>query len=64
MTVLLAIHILIITDTEECKTHNGGCDHICTNTNGSYYCTCHNGYDLTIDNSSCNGMKHIANIAM
>ena len=46
------------TDIDECqKNHNGGCDHICINTNGSYYCTCHDGYVLTKDNSSCAGMK-------
>ena len=47
-------------DINECKTnHNGGCDHICTNTDGSYYCTCQDGYDLMMDNSSCVGMKGI-----
>ena len=45
-------------DIDECKkVHNGGCDHICTNTNGSYYCTCYNGYILTKDNSTCAGMR-------
>ena len=56
--------IYIYIDINECETdHNGGCDHICTNTNGSYYCTCQNGYDLMKDNSSCAGMNEMVIIA-
>ena len=46
----------IIIDIDECEIHNGGCDHYCTNTNGSYYCSCQDGYILKKDNSSCEGM--------
>ena len=48
----------ILTDIDECKTSNGGCDHICTNTNGSYQCSCHDGYSLAEDNSHCVGMQY------
>ena len=32
-----------------------GCDHNCTNTVGSYYCTCMDGYVLEADNHTCEG---------
>jgi len=44
-------------DIDECeKFSKGGCDHVCTNTNGSYYCSCHDGYVLGNDTFSCIGM--------
>ena len=56
--------VYIYIDIDECETdHSGGCDHICINTNGSYYCTCQDGYDLMKDNSSCAGMNEIVIIA-
>ena len=30
-------------DKDECATNNGGCQHICRNTIGAYYCSCHQG---------------------
>lgn len=27
----------------ECKSRNGGCDHICVDTPASYYCECRKG---------------------
>ena len=42
-------------DINECKLHNGGCDHNCTNTNGSYHCSCHYGYALKNDKLGCAG---------
>ncbi|XP_078693848.1 uncharacterized protein LOC144923323 isoform X2 [Branchiostoma floridae x Branchiostoma belcheri] len=35
------------TDINECLTNNGGCQHDCVNTAGSYYCTCRDGYLLS-----------------
>ena len=43
------------TDIDECATGNGGCDHICTNTVGSFYCTCRPGYTLQEDGFTCVG---------
>ena len=42
------------TDIDECSDNNGGCQHNCTNTEGSYYCTCFNGYDL-VNSIDCIG---------
>ena len=41
-------------DVDECdESLNGGCDHTCTNTNGSYYCTCDENYILDDDGRNC-----------
>ena len=45
----------IIPDINECITNNGGCEHNCTNTIGSYLCFCNIGFKLTADNHSCEG---------
>ena len=37
---------LYVVDNDECQFCNGGYDHDCTNTNGSYYCSCYDGYIL------------------
>ena len=42
-------------DIDECSEGISGCDHNCTNTNGSYYCTCMDGYELQSDNHTCTG---------
>jgi len=53
----LALVVFLHTDINECKRlPNGECDHICMNTNGNYYCSCHDGYVLGNDSSSCIGM--------
>ena len=40
-------------DIDECTRGTSGCDHNCTNTDGSYYCTCMSGYELESDNHTC-----------
>ncbi|CAH8638451.1 unnamed protein product [Heterobilharzia americana] len=37
---------VFFTDRNECDDNNGGCQHICTNTIGSYYCACRPGFNL------------------
>ena len=51
------MHInLLCLDQNECATaNNGGCSQLCTNTNGSYECSCVLGYELDADGFSCNG---------
>ena len=49
----------IITDINECSDNNGGCNHYCNNTIGSYYCSCKEGYQLTEDNPlKCEGQYY------
>ena len=42
------------TDVDECIKNP--CDHNCTNTDGSFTCSCNNGYELDDNGRSCNGM--------
>ncbi|XP_078674139.1 IgGFc-binding protein-like [Branchiostoma floridae x Branchiostoma belcheri] len=37
---------------DECQSGNGNCDHYCTNTLGSYRCSCEDGYNL-VNGSKC-----------
>ena len=43
------------TDIDECSEGISGCTQLCTNTIGSYRCTCQYGYQLGIDNHTCLG---------
>jgi len=42
-------------DVDECATNNGGCAHNCTNTDGSFVCSCRTGFTLASDGLGCNG---------
>ena len=50
---------MIILDIDECTQRTNGCDHNCTNTDGSYYCTCMVGYELEPDNRTCTGDVYV-----
>lgn len=42
------------TDIDECAVNNGGCQHECQNTLGSYMCRCNDGYfEDIMDPSKC-----------
>ncbi|XP_037546001.1 growth arrest-specific protein 6 [Nematolebias whitei] len=44
-------------DVDECvEKNNGGCDHMCNNTVGSYHCFCHEGYAL-VGRHTCNDIN-------
>ena len=43
-------------DYDECSDNNGGCDQTCSNTVGSFFCGCGDGYRLDDDMTSCNGI--------
>lgn len=45
-----------VTDIDECQASNGGCDHFCKNTVGSFDCSCKKGFKLLTDEKSCQGM--------
>lgn len=40
-------------DYDECSVNNGGCAQTCTNTEGSYVCSCDGGYKLQNDGHGC-----------
>ncbi|KAK4882987.1 hypothetical protein RN001_006306 [Aquatica leii] len=42
-----------ITHMDECAVNNGGCQHECINTLGSYTCACHNGFTLHENGRDC-----------
>ena len=42
-------------DIDECDRGNGGCSDGCTNTEGSYQCSCPEGYQLMEDGHTCEG---------
>ena len=45
----------IVEDTNECQNNNGGCAQSCTNTEGSFLCSCDTGYILGADGFGCDG---------
>ena len=42
-------------DVDECDMGNGGCAQNCSNTNGSFVCSCGVGYVLADDDLDCLG---------
>ncbi|KAK0168286.1 hypothetical protein PV327_002110 [Microctonus hyperodae] len=44
---------IFFTDMDECAINNGGCQHECHNTIGSYICSCHNGFKLQDNGHDC-----------
>ena len=42
-------------DINECEDGNGGCSEICNNTEGSFECSCPNGYKLNSNGVTCSG---------
>ena len=47
------LRIYVNSDIDECVDFNGDCEHNCTNTNGSYHCTCDEDYTLDKDGHNC-----------
>lgn len=48
-----------LTDVNECLATPSPCDQGCTNTVGSYQCSCNDGYVLHENGRSCNGMSYL-----
>ena len=42
-------------DIDECAADNGPCQQVCTNTPGSYQCSCFPGYFHNNTNKTCEG---------
>ncbi|CAH1274704.1 VWDE [Branchiostoma lanceolatum] len=40
-------------DKDECSTGTSGCSQLCSNTDGSYFCSCQDGYELDLDKHKC-----------
>ena len=60
MYVLTLSHCInLLVDINECEMDSGGCDDICINTEGSYYCQCSPGLHLASDQHSCVGEYRI-----
>lgn len=49
----MKVFIFFSIDIDECSSSNGGCQHTCANTDGSFYCSCQTGYELEPDRKSC-----------
>ena len=47
-------YVICSVDINECLT-SGVCSHLCTNTKGSYYCSCPGGLFLSSDRRTCSG---------
>ena len=54
--MLVSLDFYSLPDYDECTDNNGGCDQICSNTIGSFFCSCGDGYMLDVDMISCNGI--------
>ena len=56
ITKVQCIHILLyFVDVNECTEFLSGCDHNCTNSIGSFSCSCKDGYVLHDNQRSCIG---------
>ena len=42
-------------DVDECQSENGGCEQNCTNTVGSFFCNCSDGFMSRNDSFQCDG---------
>lgn len=47
-----------VLDVDECANGYAGCQHNkCSNSDGSFVCSCYAGYDLKTDGKRCAGVK-------
>ena len=44
-------------DIDECELGAHDCTHICNNTDGRFFCTCYDGYQIDRDNRTCEGIN-------
>ncbi len=54
-TCCLNIAFTLLADINECNSDNGGCAQTCTNSEGSFECSCDAGYTLNGDSRNCDG---------
>ena len=52
-TITNMFSVLTCIDVNECEKDNGGCQHTCENTRGSYICSCRHQYVLDENQHNC-----------
>lgn len=55
--ILLYVNSVSGIDVNECLNGSSGCAHVCHDTDGSFSCSCNDGYILGSNGKSCTG-KH------
>ena len=57
MVIILncVLNSFLLPDIDECTERIDGCAQICTDTDGSYTCSCNSGYQLGNNNHDCDG---------
>ena len=50
------VHSVVCTDIDECQT--SPCEYNCTNTIGSFECSCPAGFEVASDGLACDGKKY------
>ena len=50
------VRLYELSDYNECKVNNAGCEQFCVNTAGSYECDCRKGYKLNANKYGCQGL--------
>ena len=51
---VISQYVVSFSDINECDSNV--CTHSCTDTDGSYFCSCFNGFKLNADKKTCTGM--------
>ena len=51
--------MFLFVDIDECSLDSDGCEQFCTNSIGSFICSCSTGYELDQDGRKCNGECNI-----
>ena len=49
-------------DINECAENSDGCEQMCTDTDGSFVCSCRDGFRLGSDRRSCDGECALFNL--
>lgn len=58
-------YVVTLADIDECATHPALCEHgTCTNTFGSFVCTCGNGWQLAADELKCDDIDECADTSV
>ena len=54
---LLVLCLCHVTDVDECEEGISGCTQECTNSDGSFVCSCNVGYLLESNGKTCTGIR-------